>query len=195
MSQLTSRIPPISKGRRKISPRPKKGLHMTGSQLTKQNGYASKQIIIHNWHCFKKNCTKTVGLLPFNMERLPTKQDGRNRTGGVQNASNDGDSWIPGHFQQQQRSLVSIYLAKTQPGMVIKVSVGWRAWNLNHISNSYKQCTKDWIVEHPPSPCKSNKIQLQSVTIISIYRYILSASSINVDLRFDPWIKLTKPPN
>ena len=68
---------------------------MTGSQLTKQNGYASKQIIIHNWRCFKKNCTKTVGLLPLNllnMERLPTKQDGRNRT-GVQTASNDGDSW------------------------------------------------------------------------------------------------------
>ena len=64
---------------------------MTGSQLIKQNGYASKQIIIHNWHCFKK-----VGLLLLNllnMERLPTKQDGRNRTGGVQNASNDGDSW------------------------------------------------------------------------------------------------------
>jgi hypothetical protein len=31
---------------------------------------------------------------------------------------------IPGHFQQQQWSLVSIYLAETQPGMVIKVPKG-----------------------------------------------------------------------
>lgn len=148
-----------------------------------------------DWRCFKKNCTKTVGLLPLNMERLPTKQDGRNRTGGVQNASNDGDSWAlsaatmwDGYHLKfthgfckrniiYKRSLVSIYLAVSARNGD-QGPQGWRAWNLNHVSNSCKHCTKDWIVEHPPSPCKANKIQLQSVTIISIYRYILSASSM-----------------
>ena len=113
---------------------------------------------------------------------------------------------IPGHFQQQQCGMVTIWNSLMafargtsstngawspstwlfQPGMVIKVPKGWRAWNLNHVSNSCKHCTKDWMVEHPPSPCKANKIQLQSVTIISIYRYILSASSmIRVNIYID----------